>query len=500
MAVSFASAFACESDEMECNGQCYKTFEFTVSSSSGLSFYITAAGTFCVDWGGTAGIVDVSRTSVENALNANSTVTAPSGTGTTIKIAGKATGYSTTTTIPAISFNTTNAKQKLTGISGSLGAIFPTLDSTSVANAGTSPSFYQTFYAASNLTGTLPANLFAGVTDPSENKFSYTFYNCSKLYGDVPATLFPNLKGTTQSNMFYRTFYGCSNLGKDAVNGNTTYYIHPETFRGLIYKSGGMSYTFYQTGLKSACPSGTTEYTYYKTTAEKYDEPKDSSTTGNWPTNTYSSSSVWGRVSCIASGSIVCLDGEYRDSGGACALCPTGTYCTDKPTIFSTNNSGATECPIGTYNPNTGSTNASACLSCAAGTYNNLTGQSACTQCDANTYNPDTGSTSALACLACPANTTSPAGSTSVSDCVSQSSCPGGMPKYNGTCAVACNGLEYLKTNNVSIPVFGNKLTTHAIHVSYNGNDCYVPMESGSGSNTINMQHGNDQYHAVIVQ
>lgn len=142
--------------------------------------------------------------------------------------------------------------------------------------------------------------------------------------------------------------------------------------------------------------------------------------------------------------------------------------------------------------------------SCPAGTEEtttsiakNLLGSKvACSVCAANTY----GLGGANLCTACPTGTTSPIGSTSASDCTTSSVCPNNMPRYNGICAVACPGLDYLKTNSVSIPVFGNKLTTHAIGVLYNGNTCYVPMESGSGSNTLNMQYENNQYHAIIVQ
>ena len=490
MAMSFASVFACESDEYEYNSTCYTTFDIDlVNGTSSFSFYITAKGTFYVDWGDGNGVQTITRASALSNLN-NSSLVSSSSLGTKIRIFGLATEYSTSATIPVISFSAGTASA-IAGISGSLGAIFPLI---SPGNATKYvPNFYQTFKNCSNLESAIPDNLFDGVGGTRDRMFEETFYGCSKLSGDIPSDLFrasgtatpylfrntfngcsnltgpvpddlfSGVSGSMKSYMFYRTFYGCSKLGTDG-NGNSIYFVSPTAFdySGLSYNSMAISGIFTNTALLTACPAGA--YTYHT----GYE--------GGW----------------TVSGS---------NKAVSCYWCPIGTYKPNTDTSGTESTIAAClSCAAGTYNDQTGQV---ACTDCAAGTYNSNTGStsaSACLACPVDTYNPDTGSTSALACLACPTNTTSPAGSTSVSDCVSQSSCPGGMPKYNGTCAVACNGLEYLKTNNVSIPVFGNKLTTHAIHVSYNGNDCYVPMESGSGTNTINMQHGNNQYHAIIVQ
>lgn len=466
MAMSCASVFAATFDY---NGTPITSeFQITTTALSAndyIAFQMSAAGNFYIDWGD-GNVENIDRSNNKNQAKYSHTY-ASAGT-YTIQFGGTVTGYNSNTRYAAIQFggsfsgasanngslsvNANTAKTRIAGLSGSIGSLFKTLQSTSVDYAITTPSFYQAFYGCSNLTGTIPDNLFSDVTEGSQYKFYQMFTDCTNLYGPVPETLFADITGSVGTYTFREMFKGCTNLGKNAVGGTSTYYVPSGLFTGITLSTSTINSTFTNTGLLTACPAGSYIYTGYS-----------------------SYISTWGNKA-------------------SCTACAAGTY------NASTGQSSCTECATGTYNPDTGATSASACLSCAAGTYNNLTGQSACTQCDANTYNPDTGSTSALACLACPANTTSPAGSTSVSDCVSQSSCPGGMPKYNGTCAVACNGLEYLKTNNVSIPVFGNKLTTHAIHVSYNGNDCYVPMESGSGSNTINMQHGNDQYHAVIVQ
>ncbi|MBO4672629.1 MAG: hypothetical protein J5608_03195 [Alphaproteobacteria bacterium] len=143
--------------------------------------------------------------------------------------------------------------------------------------------------------------------------------------------------------------------------------------------------------------------------------------------------------------------------------------------------------------------------SCPAGTEEtatsiakNLLGSKvACSVCAANTY----GLGGANLCTACPAGTSSPAGSVSASDCTSSSTCPNNMPSYNGTCLTSCPVLNYLKTGNgISIPIWGNKVTTRAIYVKYNNSICYVPLETGGGTNTINIQYGNDRYHAIVIQ
>ena len=90
----------------------------------------------------------------------------------------------------------------------------------------------------------------------------------------------------------------------------------------------------------------------------------------------------------------ICTAGSYSASGYApCTLAPPGTY------VDTTGATTATDCPVGTYNPNSGSTDSSACSSAAAGTYVDTPGSEAATPCGLGTYNPNTGSTSSSACV-----------------------------------------------------------------------------------------------------
>ena len=103
------------------------------------------------------------------------------------------------------------------GISGSLGAIYPSLQN------GRQPVFLNTFYGCTNLTGSIPSTLFNGVTGNTvamdgnyQNNalmFQGTFHSCSGLTGEIPADLFGGLKNAATSlSMFQSTFAGCSGL------------------------------------------------------------------------------------------------------------------------------------------------------------------------------------------------------------------------------------------------------------------------------------------------
>ena len=187
----------------------YKFTLTTTPDTSSFSFSISAAGEFVVDWGdGT----------VETKTKPNTTDTTYSHNYTTantytIGIGGQATAYNTDIlsnftgekyTLATISFS--SSAGKIASIDGSLGAIFGTLTD------GTQPGFYQTFSYATNMTSSIPENLFAGITGaPTTGMFNGTFYGCSGLTS-IPAGLFAGISGAPTDSMFSSTFYGCSGL------------------------------------------------------------------------------------------------------------------------------------------------------------------------------------------------------------------------------------------------------------------------------------------------
>ena len=209
----WSSKVAC-GPEIDTNNLGNEKFTVTVDmpANTAFKFHMSAIGDFYVDWGdGTGESIGRAGTS---ELQYSHTYT---NAGTyQIKFYGIATGYSTANVAAIRFFNGTRAnhysaitatgtEQYITGISGSLGALFPTINTGEVN--GQQPRFYQTFTGATNLTGTLPANLFSGITGrPATYMFDSTFAYCTSLTTAIPATLFGGLSGAPSADMFYYTF------------------------------------------------------------------------------------------------------------------------------------------------------------------------------------------------------------------------------------------------------------------------------------------------------
>ncbi len=190
-----------------------------MSANSTFKYWQGASGKFYVDWGdGTYQTINYTAVIPHTYETAGVH---------TIRFGGLATGYSTgtsDTTPNAIGFGirsvykrdaTTNAGTPLfvAGISGSLGDIYPSLPNDN------HPRFMSTFNGCTNLTGSIPAELFRGVTGSKTDKdknwamFTATFQGCSGLTGSIPAGLFGDLdNATTVSVMFQETFKGASGL------------------------------------------------------------------------------------------------------------------------------------------------------------------------------------------------------------------------------------------------------------------------------------------------
>ncbi|MBQ7055856.1 MAG: hypothetical protein IJN91_02905 [Alphaproteobacteria bacterium] len=173
----------------------YKFF-LTTTRTNSFSFSISAAGKFYIDWG------DGKRQTITKPDTTNTTYTHNYDTVNTytIGLSGQATAYNTRSSTATISFyvnySDTQSK-KIASIDGSLGAIFGTLSS----DTNNQPRFYQTFYNATNMKGSIPENLFG------------------------------NISGTAKYYMFYQTFYNCTSLtGPSArINGQYLYEIWPDT-------------------------------------------------------------------------------------------------------------------------------------------------------------------------------------------------------------------------------------------------------------------------------
>ena len=173
--------------------------EFTLTTTDdtdSFEFSISATGEFIVDWGdGT--VETITKPDTTNTTYSHNYSTADEYT---IGLSGQATAYEEYTA--AISFyvgSNTSAKEtnvkKIASIDGSLGAIFGTLSS----DTNNQPKFDQTFYKATNMTGSIPSDLFAGIS--------------GVLYGDS----------------LFAMFAGCTSLtGPSArINGQYLYEIWP---------------------------------------------------------------------------------------------------------------------------------------------------------------------------------------------------------------------------------------------------------------------------------
>ena len=119
-------------------------------------------------------------------------------------------------------------------------AIPPTLFSgiTGAKAATNVGSFGGTFSSCSGLTGTIPGDLFSGISSaPISNMFYQTFSNCSGLTGSIPENLFSGISGVPANNMFQQTFRGCSGLSgtdiDDPDQPGYKYAIPPTLFSGI---------------------------------------------------------------------------------------------------------------------------------------------------------------------------------------------------------------------------------------------------------------------------
>ncbi|MBR3782249.1 MAG: hypothetical protein IKL14_02575 [Alphaproteobacteria bacterium] len=209
------------------------TAEFTLTTTpdtSSFSFKISAAGEFVVDWGdGT--VETITKPDTTNRTYSHNYDIAKTYT---IGLSGQATAYNTNTSTAAISFDDAGFSESIASIDGSLGAIFGTLSS----DTNNQPRFYQTFHNASNMTGSIPSDLFAGISGaPASYMFYETFRGCT-LTGAIPDGLFAGISGAPAEGMFYGTFDGCSGLTSipvglfAGISGNGAFIMFLRTFAG----------------------------------------------------------------------------------------------------------------------------------------------------------------------------------------------------------------------------------------------------------------------------
>ena len=221
-------------------GEPFKVHLTGMNASDQFNFYIIAQGNFTVDWG--------DGTALETITKPNTGSTAYSHTYTTagdyvVTIGGLATGYTINYPMAqaAITFTSSTNKTKITKISGDLGSVFPILNT---SNTG-SPAFSNTFRGLTGWTGSIPANLFAGLNGaPAANLFYCTFESCTGLTGTIPGNLFAGISGPPAANMFANTFSVCTGLTGigdglfDGISGVEQSSMFQSTFYGCTNLTG----------------------------------------------------------------------------------------------------------------------------------------------------------------------------------------------------------------------------------------------------------------------
>ena len=147
-----------------------KTTEFVGGET--FKFQMSAQGTFYVDWGD--GVVEQIVRNNSNSMNEYSHTYGAPGV-YNIRYGGEATRYSTNATYQAINFR---GNQYVAGISGSLGAIFSTIDEGD--STAKQPRFRYLFQNNTNLEGPIPEELFWGIFFDGEeldgNKTAFSFF------------------------------------------------------------------------------------------------------------------------------------------------------------------------------------------------------------------------------------------------------------------------------------------------------------------------------------
>ena len=315
------------------------------------SFSMSAAGVFYVDWGDGSEIEIIDRTNNTSVGYYSHTYKNTTARSYDIKFDGLATGYNSSwfnsvssalSASSAISFyiegevpsaneqgNVTGSQAKVAGISGSLGALFPTIggkNATKDSKTGywiggddnrllaIQPRFAYTFNDCTNLTGSIPVGLFSGIEgQPAQYMFTETFFDCYNLTGSIPAGLFSGIEGWPAEKMFYGTFESCTGLGRDTVKGSSKYYIPATLFAGIdsTYHQGdglaSMLYVVYASGLRTSCPGDTNQ------AITGFDSDFD------------------GKVACVDYETVYCRKGyRFDTTTHACVQCQSGDTCPER--------------------------------------------------------------------------------------------------------------------------------------------------------------------------
>ena len=315
------------------------------------------------------------------------------------------------------------------GCSGLIGSIPSGLFGNLTGSPATN-MFNFTFSGCSGLTGSIPSGLFGNLTgSPAQGMFYCTFQNCSGLTGSIPSGLFGNLTGSPAANMFTNTFFGCSGLTgtntNDPNNPGMKYAVPPGLFGNLTGSpAGGMFYdTFYNcSGLTGSIPSGLFGNLTGSPAANMFHGTfsRCSGLTGKIPSGLFGSISGTPAISMFRE--------TFSGCRGLTGSIPSGLFdgISGTPKIqmfYSTFSgcSGLTGFGDKTYVPGDFLENITTNTSVSNQATSMFSGTQLNNPCPANTYastRTQFNDAGKPWCSECPSGTTSPAGSTSASQCV----------------------------------------------------------------------------------
>ncbi len=492
------------------------------------NFNISAQGTFYVDCGdgGTLSGTGVSGKTITrtDTTEATYTCTYQYDVYDQIRFGGMATGYNTTN-VSTIRFN--ENPNVIEAISGSLGAIFPTIGTsqprfistfegcgdwnidftipeelfTGIVGAPVSNMFYRTF-ADSLLYGSIPDGLFSGISGaPAESMFASTFSGCRYLSGSIPEGLFSGISGAPAKSMFASTFDYCSGLTGSIPEGlfsgisgapAESMFARTFTYTGItgsisenlfsgIYGApakGMFRSTFAATGITGSIPgnlfggiSGAPAENMFSETFSGC-----SGLNGSIPGNLFSGISgapaenmfngtfaLSGITGSIPENLFGNLSGE-----GAFAMFAETFYGCSNLSGYVPKNIFENITSPGEY-----------------GTDFMFEETNLYTECPCGSMSAETGWGESLVDnrAVCQANPTEHI--------------------YNDVCYQDCGaGITKIKTSTgLEFPLFDTSPTTPALHIKHNGTVCYTPMELGDGgANSMNIMSGGAAYHLGTLE
>ena len=408
-AIKIAVADTCLSNQMTLSdGSCVDA-KFSITTTNDMpnnatfAFYLSAQGTFYVDWG------EGNNTPAEIITHDNTTETLYSHTYTTggektIRFGGVATkyksGYNNTIRFGYGATADDSTPQFISAINGSLGEMFPTLDTTynnipafsstfsrtKIATVpetlfsgihDSTPYMFQSTFSYSSIS-TIPANLFRDITEPAPGLFNSTFMMTTSLH-TIPSTLFHNVHGSaaamfqntfrqsgltsippelfqtitgSANNLFDATFLGCriTLIPDNLFPGITNVGIRQfgNTFSGNSLLTGYIPPSLFS-GLNN---SGLDTTNLMQNIFNSCPNLATTCPPGTVQFITGYEDYWAGHVSCVDE-NMVCNAGQYLPAHGyECAMCPQNNYCPGGTYQYSDNQtSGLMQCPNSLQSP-----------------------------------------------------------------------------------------------------------------------------------------------------